>query len=45
MIIAGRERFQMDVVMRGVVILGLVGFLLNGTAASLAARGFLWRTV
>ncbi|KTS37839.1 taurine ABC transporter permease [Methylobacterium indicum] len=44
LIIAGRERFQMDLVMLGVVILGLVGFLLNATAASLAARALRWRT-
>ena len=44
LIIAGRERFQMDLVMLGVVILGLVGFLLNATAASLSARALRGRT-
>ncbi|GJD48332.1 Putative aliphatic sulfonates transport permease protein SsuC [Methylobacterium crusticola] len=43
LIIAGRERFQMDLVMLGVVILGLVGFLLNLAAGALAARSPRWR--
>ncbi|MGY2047888.1 ABC transporter permease [Methylobacterium sp. JK268] len=43
LIIAGRERFQMDLVMLGVVILGLVGFLLNQGAARLEKRLLRWR--
>ena len=38
LIIAGRERFQMDLVLLGMVLLGLVGFLLNQVAALLEAR-------
>lgn len=44
MVIAGRERFQMDLVMLGVVILGGVGYLLNGLAARLEARALAWRS-
>jgi sulfonate transport system permease protein len=43
LIIAGRERFQMDLVMLGVVILGIVGFVLNHGAALLEARLLRWR--
>jgi sulfonate transport system permease protein len=43
LIIAGRERFEMDVVMLGVVILGVVGFSLNTGASLLEARLLRWR--
>jgi sulfonate transport system permease protein len=43
LIIAGRERFQMDLVMLGVVILGVVGFSLNTGARLLEARLLRWR--
>jgi sulfonate transport system permease protein len=43
LIIAGRERFQMDLVMLGVVILGVVGFALNHAAGLLEARLLRWR--
>ncbi|SFM35216.1 ABC transporter permease [Methylobacterium pseudosasicola] len=43
LIIAGRERFQMDLVMLGVVILGCVGFALNQGAAAVEARVLRWR--
>lgn len=43
LIIAGRERFQMDLVMLGVVILGGVGFLLNHLATLIEARVLRWR--
>ena len=38
LIIAGRERFRMDLVMLGIVILGLVGFLINHGASLIEAR-------
>jgi sulfonate transport system permease protein len=43
LIIAGRERFQMDLVMLGVVILGVVGFALNHAASLIEARLLRWR--
>lgn len=43
LIIAGRERFQMDLVMLGVVILGSVGFLLNAIATRIEAHLLRWR--
>jgi sulfonate transport system permease protein len=43
LIIAGRERFQMDLVMLGVVILGLVGFALNHAASRFETRLLRWR--
>ncbi|WP_051356485.1 ABC transporter permease [Azorhizobium doebereinerae] len=43
LIIAGRERFQMDLVMLGVVILGGVGFLLNHIATLIETRLLRWR--
>jgi sulfonate transport system permease protein len=43
LIIAGRERFQMDLVMLGIVILGLVGFLINHGASMIEARLLRWR--
>ncbi|MCJ2056933.1 ABC transporter permease [Methylobacterium sp. J-048] len=43
LIIAGRERFQMDLVMLGVVILGCVGFALNQAATAIEARALRWR--
>jgi sulfonate transport system permease protein len=44
LIIAGRERFEMDLVMLGILILGLVGYLINRAASSLEARLLRWRT-
>ena len=38
LIIAGRERFQMDLVILGILILGLVGFLINRIASVIEAR-------
>jgi sulfonate transport system permease protein len=43
LIMAGRERFQMDLVMLGIVILGLVGFLINYGASRVEARLLRWR--
>jgi len=43
LVIAGREKFQMDLVMVGVFILGLVGFLLNQIATFLEHRLLAWR--
>lgn len=44
LIIAGRERFEMDLVMVGVVILGVVGFALNALATAATNRLLVWRT-
>ena len=44
LIIAGRERFQMDLVILGILILGLVGFLINRGASAIEARLLRWRT-
>ena len=43
LIIAGRERFQMDLVMLGIVILGVVGFLLNLAASAVETHLLCWR--
>lgn len=43
LIIAGRERFQMDLVMLGILILGLVGFLINRGASAVEAWLLRWR--
>jgi sulfonate transport system permease protein len=43
LIIAGRERFQMDLVILGILILGLVGFVINRGAAVIEARLLHWR--
>jgi len=43
LIIAGRERFQMDLVILGILILGLVGFLINRGASAVEARLLRWR--
>lgn len=43
LIIAGRERFQMDLVILGILILGLVGFLINRCASAIEARLLWWR--
>lgn len=43
MIIAGRERFEMDVVMLGVVILGGIGYGLNWIAEIVEHRVLRWR--
>lgn len=43
LIIAGRERFEMDLVMLGVVILGGIGFAFNGLASWIETRSLRWR--
>lgn len=43
LVIAGRERFDMAMVMVGVIVLGLVGFSLNRLAYSLEAYLLRWR--
>lgn len=43
LIIAGRERFQMDLVILGILTLGVVGFLINRAAAMIEARALRWR--
>ncbi|MGL4286976.1 MAG: ABC transporter permease [Phreatobacter sp.] len=43
LVIAGRERFQMELVMLGVVILGAVGYALNALASGIEARALAWR--
>jgi sulfonate transport system permease protein len=43
MIIAGRERFEKDLVMLGILILGLVGFLINRSASLVEARLLRWQ--
>jgi sulfonate transport system permease protein len=45
LIIAGRERFEMDMVMLGIVVLGVVGFALDRLASSLEYRFIPWRSV
>ena len=43
LVIAGRERFDMALVMVGVLILGLVGFILNRLAGKVEAHFLRWR--
>jgi ABC-type nitrate/sulfonate/bicarbonate transport system permease component len=43
LIIAGPERFQMDLVMLAILIPGLVGFLINRGASAIEARLLRWR--
>jgi len=43
LIIAGRERFQMDLVILGILILGVVGFVINRGASAIEARLLRWR--
>ncbi|MCX8997474.1 ABC transporter permease [Rhizobiaceae bacterium BDR2-2] len=43
LIIAGRERFEMDVVMLGVVMLGAIGYALNTLAERVEHRLLRWR--
>jgi sulfonate transport system permease protein len=45
LIIAGRERFEMDMVMLGIIVLGVVGFALDRLASSLEHRFIPWRSV
>lgn len=42
-LIDGREHFQMDLVLFGVVVIGLVGYALNWTLAALELRLLSWR--
>ena len=41
--IDGREHFRMDLVLFGVIVVGLVGFTLNWAASRLEARALAWR--
>jgi sulfonate transport system permease protein len=43
LIIAGRERFQMDLVILGIMILGLVGFAINLGTSIIEARLLYWQ--
>lgn len=43
LIISGREHFEMDVVMLGVLLLGLIGYSLNKIAETVEARLLRWR--
>ena len=42
-LIDGREHFWMDLVLFGVLVVGLVGFALNALAGRLEARLLAWR--
>jgi sulfonate transport system permease protein len=42
-LIDGREHFRMDLVLFGVIVVGLVGFTLNWIAGRLEARALAWR--
>jgi hypothetical protein len=42
-IVAGRERFQMDLVLLGIPILGFVGFAINRGASAIETRLPHWR--
>lgn len=42
-LVDGRELFQMDLVLFGVVVVGLVGFTLNWIASRLESRALAWR--
>ena len=39
----GREHFWMDLVLFGVIVVGLVGFALNWIASRIEARALAWR--
>ena len=41
--IEGRERFDMGLVMPGVVVLGVVGYAINRLAAAIGTRLAPWR--
>lgn len=43
LIIADRERFEIDLVMLGVVILGLVGLMMNAVAERAERPALAWR--
>jgi len=43
LIISGRERFDMDLVLLGMLLLGIVGFAINRTASVLETRLLRWR--
>ena len=45
LIIAGRERFDMDLVMLGIIVVGTVGFTVDRGATWLERRLIPWRTV
>jgi sulfonate transport system permease protein len=44
LIIAGRERFEMDMVLLGIIVLGLVGFVIDRLATSIERRLIPWRS-
>ena len=44
LIISGRERFEMDLVMLGIIVVGTVGFAIDRGATWLEQRLFAWRT-
>ncbi len=44
LIIAGRENFQMDLVLLGILVLGLLGFLINRGASAIETRLLRWRS-
>jgi sulfonate transport system permease protein len=41
--IDGREHFLMDLVLFGVIVVGLVGFSLNWIASRIETRALAWR--
>lgn len=43
LLIDGREHFRIDLVLFGVIVVGLVGFALNWVASRLEARALAWR--
>jgi sulfonate transport system permease protein len=43
LVIEGRERFDMGLVMLGVVVLGVVGYSINRLAAAIGTRLAPWR--
>ena len=45
LIIAGRERFEMALVMLGIVVVGLVGFIVDRSASAIEHRLVRWRNV
>ncbi|MFH0299024.1 hypothetical protein AAFX91_17620 [Bradyrhizobium sp. 31Argb] len=45
LIIAGRERFEMDLVMLGIVVVGTVGFAIDRSATWLERLVIPWRAL
>jgi sulfonate transport system permease protein len=44
LIIAGRERFEMDLVMLGILVVGTIGFIVDRGATWLERRLIPWQT-